>query len=407
MDRPAMLYPNRVQAALLFDRPIADLEAMMRDFMRIEGMRSGAQFNVPEENPGRFYRLYNGAEELMITFEYLDRPCSTDLFRPALSSPFTGIATPDIRDRIARSGTHVLLEVSHGVFAGVEENPEIASFFETIGRASSGATQAQFTRRLGVLALMARIVTEHAMPLAVHWTQSDMLTSGELFDTLAAANDAPGALHIHPFLFGPVAAAGEKALVGIRTFGARHWLGREIIIQPNVLPWAANLETVFAFLRVATMPNGYIIPDGDTFGPEDRSLSYRVLHHDQGASIGYAEPEPADLPFYELVPLKHVAHGFVAPEHVPEANVFPDRTFPAAIMPEDQDAKIALANEWAEKRKLAEGIGGRFEVRQAQEDDAPPPPPPQPVIAPTPRQPGLPSVSGRGLRAQMFGRKGL
>jgi hypothetical protein len=406
MDCPAMLYPNRVQAALLFDRPITDLEAIMRDFMRIEGMRSGAQFNVPEENPGRFYRLYNGAEELMVTFEYCDRPCSADLFRPALSSPFTGIATPDIRERIARSGTHVLLEVSHGVFAGVEEDPKIAAMFDAIGRPRSGATQAQFARRLGVLALMARIVTEHAMPLAVHWTQSDMLTSGELFDTLAAGKETPGPLHVHPFLFGPVATGGEKALVGIRTFGARHWLGREIIIQPNVLPWAANLETIFAFLRVATMPNGYVIPDGDTFGPEDRTLSYRVLHHDAGANIGYAEPEPADVPFYELVPLKHLAHGFVAPGHVPDANVFADRAFPAAVMPEDQDAKMALANEWAEKRKLAEGIGGQFEVRQAGEDKAPSPPPP-PVIAPTPTQPGLPSVSGRGLRAQMFGRKGL
>lgn len=406
-----MLYPNRVQAALLFDGPIADLEAIMRNFARIEQMRSGAEFNVPEQNPGRFYRLFNGAEELMVTFEYLDRPCNADLFLPALSSPFTGIATPDIRERITRSGTHILLEVSHGVFAGVEEDPKIASFFETIGRAKSGATQVQFERRLQVLALMARIVTEHAMPLAVHWTQSDMLVSGELFDTLAAGNDAPGPLHIHPFLFGPRQAAGEEALVGIRTFGVRHWLGREIIVQPNVLPWAANLETIFAFLRVATMPNGYVIPDGDTFGPEDRSLSYRVLHHDQGANIGYAEPEAADVPFYELVPLKHLAHGFIAPEHVPDANVFEDRAFPAAIMPEDHDAKMALANEWAEKRKLAEGIGGQFEVRQRREDETPspppPPPPPRPVIAPTPSQPGLPSVSGRGLRAQTFGRKGL
>ena len=402
-----MLYPNRIQAALLFDRPIADLEAMMRAYTRIEGMRSGAQFNVPEANPGRFYRLFNGAEELMVTFEYLDHPCNAELFRPALSSAFTGIATPDIRDRIARSYSHILLEVSHGVLAGVDEDPKFAAMFEAIGRPREGATQAQFARRLSVLALMARIVTEHAMPLAVHWTQSDLLLGGERFDHLAESKVAPGPLHIHPYLYGPRPAPGEDALVGIRTFGARHWLGREVIIQPNVLPWAANFETIFAFLRLATMPNGYVIPDGDTFGPEDRSLSYRVLHHDQGADIG--DGEPCDIPFYELVPLKHLAHSYVAPDHVPDANVFDDRAFPAAIMPEDQDARMALANEWAEKRKLAEGVGGTFEVRQRREDDspAPPPPSPPPVIAPSPSRPGLPSASGRGLRAQVFGRKGL
>ena len=36
---------------------------------------------------------------------------------------------------------------------------------------------------------------------------------------------------------------------------------------------------------------------------------------------------------------------------------------PADLMPEDQEAKRQLANEWREKRALAEGIGGRFEVR--------------------------------------------
>lgn len=404
-----MLYPNRIQAALLFDRPVRDLEAIMRDYARIEGMRSGAEFNVSEANPGRFYRLFGGAEELMLTFEYLDGPCNPDVFRAALSSAFTGIATPDIRERLARSQSHILLEVSHGVMAGVEDDPKIAEMFAQIGRPLSGATQAQFERRLSVLALMSRIAGEHAMPLAVHWTQSDMLIRGDLFDGLAADDGAPGPLHIHPYLFGPRAAPGEAAKVGIRTFGARHWLGRELIIQPHVLPWAANFETLFAFLKVATMPGGYVIPDGDTFGPEDRSLSYRVLHHDAGTDIG--DGEPADVPFYELVPLKHRAHGYVAEEHVPDDNKFDDRAFPAGVMPDDQDAKMALANEWAEKRKLAEGIGGRFEVRARGEEGAPPPPPPAPpptpVIAPTPSQPGLPSLSGRGLRAQVFGRKGL
>lgn len=403
-----MLYPNRLQTALLFDRPLHDLEAIMRDFTRIEGMRTGASFNMPEVNPGKFYRLYGGGEELMVTFEYMDVPTSVQAFRGALSSPYTGLLTPDIRDRIARTQSHILLEVSHGVLGGVEDNPEIAEFMKQLGRPKEGATQAQFERRLEVLALMTRIATDHAMPLAVHWTQSDLLLNGEMFDTIAASGDAPGPLHIHPFLFGPTPIPGEPALAGIRTFGARHWLGREIIIQPHVLPWAVNLETIFAFLRVATMPGGYIIPHTDTFGPEDRSLSYRVLHHDAGADIG--DGDPTDIPFYELVPLKHVAHNFVAPEHVPDANVFDDRAFPVDIMPADQEERMALANEWFEKRKLAEGIGGRFEVRSMGENDGPPPPaptpPPAPVIAPSPSQPGLPSLTGRGLRSRVFGRKG-
>ena len=400
-----MLYPNRVQAALLFDRPVRELDAIVRDFTRIEGMKSGASFAAPEMNPGRFYRLFNGDEELMLTFEYIEGPANPQAFRGALSSPFTGIVTPDIRDRLARTQSHILIEASHGVMAGVEEDPKLAAMFAEIGVPKAGASQTQFQRRLEVAALMSRIVTEHAMPLAVHWTQSDLLLSGEIADDFAALAP-PGPLHIHPFLFGPRAAPGEQAMVGIRTFGARHWLGREILIKPHALPWAANFETILSFIKVATMANGYIIPDGDTFGPEDRSLSCRVLHHDAGANIGHDAPEPADMPIYELVPHKHTAHGFVSPDHVPHANAFDDRAFPAGIMPEDQDAKMAAANEWAEKRKLAEGIGRQFEVRARSDGgDTPPAPPSAPVSAPSSGHPGLPSLSGRGLRTRVFGRK--
>lgn len=401
-----MLYPNRLQACLLFDRPVCELEPVMRDFLRIEGMRSGAQFSASDVQPGVFYRLYSGAEDLMVTLEYCDRPANPELFRPALSSRFTGLLTPDIRERIARSASHVILEVSHGVTGGVEDQPDIAAMFASIGRERSGATQAQFERRLQVLALIARIAIEHAVPLAVHWTQSDLLLAAELFDEFAAAGDMPGPLHIHPCLFAPRPAAADEALIGLRTFGARHWLGREILIEPNVLPWAANYETILAFMRVANAPNGYVIPDGDTFGPEDRSLSYRVIHHDKGAMVGSVDPQPADMALYELVPMKHLVHGFVAPGHVPEANVIDDLAPPPALLPADEGEKAALAREWADKRKLAEGIGGRFEVRHRDAAPAPPPPPPE-GPAPANPPPGTAGFSRPGMRGRVFGRKGL
>lgn len=399
-----MLYPNRLQSVLMFDARVDHLEAVMRDFLRIEGMRSETHFHLSEQNPGRFYRLFAAPDELMVTLEYVAGPCDERHFAGPLASPYTGIVTPDIRNRIARTFGHVILEVSHGVMAGVEEKPEIAAMFAAIGRPRSGATREQFERRLAVLTLLTRITIDHGMALAVHWTQSGQLLGGELFERIAAGDAVPGPLHIHPQLFGPRAAAGDTPLVGIRTFGARHWLGREIIVEPGVLPWAANFETILAFLNVATAPGGYVIPDGDTFGPEDRTLSYRVLHHDEGAMIGEIDPSPADMPLYELVPLKHLAHGFVSPDHVAEDRVIEPGTFPLDLMPADQDEKMALANEWFQKRKLAEGIGGRFEVRHRDAPSAPAPNPPPP---PAPAAPGQAGVSGRGSRARVFGRKGL
>lgn len=401
-----MKFPNRLQVAMLFEGRFDALEAAVRDFARIEEMKSGATFNVPETNPGHFYRLFNGDEELMLTFEYIEGPANEAAFRGALSSPMVGLLTPDIRARIARTGSHVLLEVSHGVLGGVAENPEIAGFLNDIGREPDGATQEQFHRRLDILALMSRVMTDHAEPLAVHWTQSDLLIGGEKFDAFAAL-EAPSPLHIHPFLFGPRPKPGEPDKAGIRTFGARHWLGREILIQPNEIPWAANFETILAFLRIATTQDGYIIPDGDTFGPEDRTTSTRVTYREPGETPDDPSADEGGVPLYELTPLKHTHYNFLDPEHVPDENVIDDRTFAGVDMPDDQEEKAKLANEWRESRKLAEAIGGTFEVRaQGAGGEAPPPADTPPKgIAPSPSNPGVPSVSGRGLRAKVFGRK--
>jgi hypothetical protein len=375
-----MQFPNEIQAALLFDRRVADLEAIVRTFARIEEARSGARFNVPEAKQGVFYRLFGG-DELMITLEYIDRPAELAVFQQTLTSAITGIMCPDIRQRLMLNKSHILVNVSHGVLGN---SPEVLRLLNQLDFPREGHSLAQFTRRLEVCALLARIACDEVPAQAVHWTQSNQLVPGEAFESFAAGG-VPGPLHVHPYLFGPREAGPQK--VGIRTFGARHFIGREVLIEPSELPWAANFETILAFLRVATTRNGYIIPDGDCFGPEDRSLSYRVVHR---------EADEGDVPLCELQPLLHTKYGFVAPDYVPPERVFDDRMPPADLMPADEEAKMELANEWREKRALAEGIGGRFEVRSRGEGPAAGPPSPAPGA-----QPGGPGFGGRAG----FGRK--
>ena len=75
-----MQFPNEIQACLLFDQRVDSLETMVRAFLRIAEANLGARFNVPEAKPGVFYRLF-GADELMITIEYLDKPASAEVFQ--------------------------------------------------------------------------------------------------------------------------------------------------------------------------------------------------------------------------------------------------------------------------------------------------------------------------------------
>ena len=139
-------------------------------------------------------------------------------------------------------------------------------------------------------------------------------------------------------------------------------------------------------MKIATTNNGYVIPDGDTFGPEDRSLSYRVIHR---------EAEDGDVPLYELVPLMFREFDFQADDYVSQDKVINDRAPPAKLMPADAEAKMELANEWREKRKLAEGLGGTFEVRARHAEPGGSPPAAGPSGAGGPGEFGKRPVFGR------------
>lgn len=342
-----MPYPNDIQCALMFERGTPNLDAVMRTFMQVEAAKSGARYNPVEVKPGTFCQLF-GTNELMVTVEVLAQPANMAVFAPALNSTVTRMMFPDVAEALARHRTHVLVNVRSGV---MPNTPDIARLLSQIGMPEEGKSAPEFARRLATCALLARIVQDEVPASAVHWTQSDQLLRPDIFEAMAQ-EAAPGPLNIHPFLFGQ--SEGDKQLVGIRTYGAAHFIGREIRVQPSELPWVANYETILAFLKVATTENGYVIPDGDTFGPEDQSLSYRVRHLDA------AGEDPA---LYELEPLLHRAHGFQSAGYTPRTMTFDDRSAPTALMPRAREEREELRAEWRDKRAMAEGIGGRFEVR--------------------------------------------
>jgi hypothetical protein len=346
-----VLYPHENQAALLFDRRLYNFDEVAAQCGRLLAATYGVPFNQSERVPGAFARFYGG-DELMVTVEYIDGPPNHEIFAQALGSAITSQLCPDMPERLARARAMILINVNHGVF-GQEIQDQFGAMFAEIGFPRQGATLPQFKQRLKVLANLSRLTADMTSPSVVHWTQSNQLFPGDKWDSLAGM-DAPSFIHVHPFLFGPGDPVDGKYKLGIRTFGARHFIGHELLIEPHEIAWAANYDVVLTFLTVATLENGYIIPDGDTFGPEDGSLSYRVRHR---------AAEPDDVPLIELTPLLHRGAGFVSPCYVPKERTIDDRSPPPALMPDDDNEKERLAEEWREKRRLAEGIGGRLEVR--------------------------------------------
>jgi hypothetical protein len=344
-------HPTDIQSALLFDTRFTNLDTFVQKAEAVLSAKTGLPFNYIEAKPGVFYRIYGGGD-LMITLEYVDGRANTALFEPALSSPITTILCPDIRARIDAHKSMILINVSHGTFGG---SAEIQRLLNQLEFADPYATYQHFVQRLEACELLTLIAQETTQACAIHWTQSDQLLDSKTFEVLSAGT-TPKPLHVHPFLFGDGQSENGQQCVGVLGFGANHFVDRQVSMRPSTLPWHASYETIFVFLRVALMPNGYIIPDTDTFGNESQTESYRVHHVDA---------KDGEAPKYEVEPLLHKEFNFQSPTYVERVGpTFDDRNIPGDLLPKQAEEREQTITSMRQTREMAERAGVRFDVRR-------------------------------------------
>ena len=138
-----MQFYDKVQSAILLDRGGLSLDDIHKSFVMNDLVFNDVHNKPVEVRPG-FVALL-GADDLMVTVEFLDRPADFAVFRQSLSSYFNRtVLCPDAEDRIRRHRSHILINVSQGALPQV-----LKSFTTTVGVASEGATLAQFQKRLG------------------------------------------------------------------------------------------------------------------------------------------------------------------------------------------------------------------------------------------------------------------
>ncbi len=417
-----MHYPNRIQAALVFEERFETLEAAARDFCRIIELKTGDVFTAPDGMNDELIRLVSATGGLAARFERVGGPPPLEPFEGALASPVTGLFAPTAREALIGARSHVLVEVSHGAASdGRDEAPSSPA---------QPVTLARFTERLETLALMVRITTDHGQPSLVHWTQSDQVLTPEQFEAYAIAG-LPGPLHIHPHLFGSAHDAAREPLVGVRSFGAAHWLGREVVVPPSALPWQAAYQAILAFVHFSTGEAGTLIPDGDTFGSEDGGECFRVHHRE-------ADPAAGVEPAFEITPLRHDVSGFVCEDYAASAQIVKLRGGEQADSSYEPDAAPSAAAALREARRMIGEIGPEPAHPETSAPDTSGPAPsspsgpgltdptdsrpaapkpaaqatlgastkrsPRAMIRPTPSQAGEETLSGRSLRARVFGR---
>jgi len=348
--------PNALQVALLYDRADAiDLNALQAAFLKSESNASGYRYNVVEADGRTYFRCFGGRDsDVMVFVEWLDRPAVRANFNSALGSVFNKLAVPDAAALIDRHRGLLLINVHHGA---MPQTSEIQAMLTQMGMGPAGQSLPEYLERLRVMGVLAAMATDISKPTLSHWTHTDVLARPQkIKDLMCDAGPTP--LHVHPLPYRGPGTTQNQGIAGLVTFGAARFIEREIRVRPTEVPWFDAYQHALGFIVLAISKNGYVIPDGDTFGDDSHSFCYRVHHT--------AEPVThagAPIPCYELEPLLNKQHGFQSPEYVTRDRIVNiDAPQPEFVELKGRAGEEAVA-EWKARRQMAERAGVGFEVK--------------------------------------------
>lgn len=237
-----MPLPSRVDAALLYEAgPEPDFTALAESIIAIMAP-SGISLSVAQHKPGQGIRLQ--APGLALTLACGRKRLAASRFAAAAASDYTRLQGLDPDALIA----------AHGGF--------LAIMAQASG--SEAGSQDSFETLLALTQIAASQSAMSALPLCVHWGQSDQFFAPERF--LAMADVLfPLPLFCHPRPFSSGRMAEGVQCMGVRLARAEQVLGRALVFReaPARLPYL--LERAYAFIEHCR-GSGRILGHGASFG---------------------------------------------------------------------------------------------------------------------------------------------
>ena len=357
-------FPHTVQICLLFDevKPL-HLDEFVSGFVKAEAS-AGNPYNVAERTP-LFYRLYDGANDVMLTIEVMPGRAQDAVFERTLASNYNRLLAPDAKERIQRHKSHLLINVHHGVFPDFGEKLDV---LEKIGRLA-GQTVQLFRKRLAIAEHAAALINDAAPASLVHHAVFNVLVRGPVFGAIVKQSKTPHMLHLHPLVYSTEKHTNGAWKYGLKTMGASYFIDREIHLAPSHVAWPELVENALVFIRLALSESGYIIPDGDTCGPPDNSSCYRITHIPAGG-----KSDDFEGPLYRMDLIMHKATNFEAASYVKPVRTFDDRTIPADLKADIGRGLPEFEQKLRSKREMAEKVGGGLYVRTDTADPKDEPP---------------------------------
>ncbi len=298
--------------------------------------------------------MYDGANDVMLTIELMPCRAQDSVFKQDLAFNFNLLLAPDAADRIKRHKSHILINVHHGVFPDLSAN---AGLMEKISGVLPGQTTHLFQKRVAIAEHVAALINEKAPISLVHHVTFNVLVPGDHFARFVQM-PIPHVLHLRPYVYSAERHANGSLMYGYVTMGASFFIDREIYMAPTHIPWLEAITILLDFVHLAMPDIGYIIPDGDTFGPLDESWNFRISHVPTGEKI-----DDFEGPLYRMDLVMHKATNFEATSYVKPVRTFDDRNIPKDLKADIGRSLPEFEQNVRSKREMAEKAGNILQVR--------------------------------------------
>lgn len=263
--------PESIQTALLYR---SCKPADPGDFLKqINKEIEPAGLQLEDTVYGHGQNFFFTGRGLYIQVEQSQNPLPAGGFHQTLSSPFTRISFPEAGEAVRSHASHILINIGKGI-----PMPAITG----INLPDAALSGGEFSAALALARAATNFFLHRGETIAVHWGQSNILLSPRAYGALAQ-QPAPMPLFIHPSLFSSRAVVRGRQVIGFRTFGAAHFLGKEIVFNEAPVPLDWMLSRVYSFVETMR-ERGELPPAGDSFG----------LSADEIIRISYNSPSPED-----------------------------------------------------------------------------------------------------------------
>lgn len=230
-----------------------------------------APMKMTRSSPDNTYMLFSNEKNLHVEICQQNEKFPTDLFEEIIYGEYV----PETRASIVEQKEHHQAYIAITVGSGSNPTPDSPELNDLLGKYGADQSNQEFETKLALCHALAGYIINKRRPDAIYWYQSKQFIYPDHYDFFK--NDAfPLSLFVKPIYITQENSDQAARINGVRTYGAAHLVGREIIFYPAAVPrdWISQrIHTLIQNIR----KYGRFYAHTDSFGLNSAE-SIRILH---------------------------------------------------------------------------------------------------------------------------------